>query len=233
MAVTALFPTYLFHYDFIEMGIVNVDYLKSLRDEMDRMRENDSGRVVSNANGWQSNDSCESNAIFFRVFREIMNIANGELLKFFSIDRNQVSLSMGNCWANINDMGSWNRPHGHNGCWYSGVFYVDSGPDQGRLTFLDQDNKVLSDFPPASRHNSSFDLDPWSGNLLLFPSGLIHMVEPNLSDRSRYSIAFNLNSSYVAFRESRFDNQDPRGNDITFELDDLGRPIYSNLEYPR
>lgn len=229
MTVSALFPTYLFHYDFLEMGIVNDDYLTCLRNEMDKMRQNDKGRIISNANGWQSNDSCESNPLFYRIFREILNIANNELLDFFRVDKSQVSLSMGNCWANINDKGSWNRPHGHNGCWYSGVFYIDAGPEQGRLTFLDQDNKVLSDFPHAAKHNSSHDIDPWSGNLLLFPSGLIHMVEPNLSDRSRYSIAFNLNSSYMAFSNCVVNNEDPRGDIITFELDHLGRPVYYNL----
>lgn len=230
MSVTAVFPTYLFHYDFLEMGIVNIDYLSSLKDEMDNMREKDnSGRVVSNANGWQSNDSCERNPLFFRVFREILNIANNDLLNFFRVNKSQVSISMGNCWANINDTGSWNRPHGHNGCWYSGVFYIDSSPEQGRLSFIDQDTKVVSDFPHAARHNSSHDINPWSGNLLLFPSGLIHMVEPNLTDRSRYSIAFNLNTDYIAFERCEFDNQDPRGDYITFELDDLGRPVYTNL----
>ena len=29
--------------------------------------------------------------------------------------------------------------------------------------------------------------------LLLFPSALMHMVEPNLTDKTRYSISFNFN----------------------------------------
>ena len=101
---------------------------------------------------------------------------------------------MGNMWMNINTPdGAWNRPHRHNGCWYSGAFYIQAEGGEGDILFTDKNDQALNNFPLTSKVN---DLEaterPISGTLLLFPSGLIHMVEPNFSDKTRYSVAFNM-----------------------------------------
>ena len=110
------------------------------------------------------------------------------------MDRSKVQVRCGNVWANINDRGAWNKPHGHNGCWWSGALYIHAEGDEGDFVAINTDPKVLSDLPHASRFKESHCVRPTSGTLLCFPSGLIHMVEPNVTDRERYSVAFNMNT---------------------------------------
>ena len=236
MTVRALFPTYLFEYNLIEAGYVDDQYLDLLKSELDKMMDRDPmGRFVSNNGGWQSNDGCESNSNFSRLNRAFNRITQQDLLKFFGLSPSDVQLPMGNCWANINPPGTWNVPHCHNGCWYSGVFYIDAEEDQGDLILISGDQKILSDFPSATRSSPNARVVPQRGKLILFPSGAMHMVEPNQSERNRYSVAFNFDTQYLVRRkigESYVSQEeDPRGDEIFFELDPHGYPVYPNLEH--
>ena len=75
--------------------------------------------------------------------------------------------------------------------------YIHAEGDEGDFVAINTDPKVLSDLPHASRFKESHCVRPTSGTLLCFPSGLIHMVEPNVTDRERYSVAFNMNSKWL------------------------------------
>ena len=200
MSVRLLFPTLLFKYDLIEEGILTSEYLDQLRQDMDAMRKKDpTGRKVSNAyTGWQSNDGCNQRPIWQKVIRVIKDKVNHEVLPFHHVDTSKIQLDMGNMWANINDKGAWNTPHRHNGCWYSGAFYVCAEGDEGDIIFTDKNEQVLSQSPINSKVTDHHRERPTSGTLLLFPSGLLHMVSPNITDKDRYSVAFNMNSIYLS-----------------------------------
>ena len=60
-----------------------------------------------------------------------------EVCNYFGVDPTKTAFQMGNCWANINDKTAWNRPHLHNGCWYSGVFYIHADGDEGDFVAMD------------------------------------------------------------------------------------------------
>ena len=44
----------------------------------------------------------------------------------------------------------------------------------------------------SPRMEESWGWQPKTGDILLFPSGTMHMVEPNTTDKDRYSISFNI-----------------------------------------
>ena len=99
-------------------------------------------------------------------------------------------------WMNVNPVGTYNAPHTHPGAHWSGVYYV-SQPDveddnAGRIEFLDP----RSDLPNwrilnARAFNPKRSLKPQPGEMILFPSYLVHWVYPNVADSERISIAFN------------------------------------------
>ena len=74
--------------------------------------------------------------------------------------------------------------------------------------------------PNHAKTRDAHYVAPVSGSLLLFPSGLLHMVQPNETNKDRYSIAFNTlthyqGNAYEADREidpdwMRFDLDDPK-----------------------
>ena len=200
MSVRLLFPTLLFEYNLLEEGLITQTYLDELKADMDAMRMKDPvGRQISNAyTGWQSNDGCESRPAWVKMMRIIKEKFNQEILPFSGVDTSKFQVRMGNCWANVNDRGAWNKPHGHNGCWWSGALYINAEGDEGDFVAINTDPKVLSDFPAAPRFRENHCIRPISGTLLCFPSGLLHMVEPNASSNDRYSVAFNMNNERLS-----------------------------------
>lgn len=99
-------------------------------------------------------------------------------------------------WMNANPPGGFNAPHTHPGAHWSGVYYVsqpetESG-NSGMIEFMDP----RSDLPnwrllqaPAFRLKRK--LRPAAGEIVIFPSYLLHWVYPNETDEERVSIAFN------------------------------------------
>ena len=232
MAVRLLFPSFIFERQLLspELGEngFNQDYLDLLKRTMDEMRRSDpQGRQVSNAyTGWQSNDGCESSPAFKKAMRCIIQTFYDEVFPFHGLSRKDYEVKIGNSWANINDPKAWNKPHLHNGCWYSGVLYIHAEGDEGDIVFIDKDPKVVSVHPGSPRTPESVNYSPTAGQLILFPSALMHMVEPNFTDRDRYSISFNIEmfQERGGRQHGDFEHWNPR--EFVFDLDAQGTPIY-------
>ena len=94
-------------------------------------------------------------------------------------------------WTNINEPGSANLFHSHYraDADVSGVYYVQ-GKDTGVIRFAthEQMNKMIR---PGQPYSNMIGHAPREGDLLMFPSYLLHDVEVNRSNRQRISIAFN------------------------------------------
>lgn len=92
-------------------------------------------------------------------------------------------------WANVNDPGSENREHTHTGYFLSGTIYFQS-TDTGPIEFLPYQyvyKQTHVDWP----YNGTAYYYPEDGDLLLFPSYLLHKIHKNPSNKQRVNIAFN------------------------------------------
>lgn len=228
MAVRALFPTFIFHRNFLQENLgsrgYSEEYSIMLRDEMDAMRKRDPvGRQLSNQyTGWQSKDGCERNPTFQKCMNRIITFFNEEVIPFHGLNPSECKLDISNSWANINDKGAWNAPHLHNGCWYSGVLYIHADGDEGRITMIDTHSKVVADFPGSDRTPTSFPFEPKTGECILFPSGAMHMVEPNPTDKERYSISFNTFMNYTRTGANMGVIENYDRDELLFDLDEKG-----------
>ena len=234
MSVKLLFPTPLFFRDLLNPELhprqsVDSDYMLELKETMDDMRKKDPvGRKVSNQyTGWQSNDGIDSHPTFVKLFNRINRLFEEEVIPYYGGGRNFIQ-RMGNSWGNINDTHAWNAPHLHNGCWYSGVFYIHADGDEGDIQFIDSNPKYVNDMPFYNdRSRTDFRVRPKTGMLILFPSGAMHMVEPNFTDKRRYSISFNVD--WHAINKMKIGEQTPSivpANEYEFNIDPLtGNPI--------
>ncbi len=221
MSVHIMFPNFVFTREFLGKdsdvdATMTQEYFDLLKNEIDAMRLRDPvGRRVSNASsGWQSKDGCDNNPIFVKAMRAIRRLVEDEMMPYLGVKPNTFKTQLHNSWANINDKGAWNKPHLHNGCFYYGVLYIRGDGDEGPINFIDKDNKIAGGFPHAPKLCESHSLSPKTGDLHLFPSGLMHMVEPNLTDKDRYSISFNLNVESDNNQEN-FTNND---HSLQFEI---------------
>ena len=107
-------------------------------------------------------------------------------------------------WANVNRMGDYHNLHNHPHAWLSGTYYVlipehDTLPS-GRD---DRTPNCISFFDPRPQANMTaicgdgevdpeHRIKPTSGQLLIWPAFLHHLVHPNLSHETRISVSFNV-----------------------------------------
>ena len=94
-------------------------------------------------------DGIDKNPVFIRALRQIKREFRDELVPFLGIEKDSAKVELHNSWANINYPGAWNAPHLHNGCFYSGVFFIQAEGDEGDLRMVDTDHKIVSNFPSS------------------------------------------------------------------------------------
>lgn len=111
-----------------------------------------------------------------------------------------VEFYVTNSWINIHRRGESAGPHVHHNSLISGVLYLKVNDTSGDLVFH-RNLLSLVPFPPAlDLDMDSFNLynckswghKPKTNDICLFPSVVMHSVDPNDSDEERWSLAFNV-----------------------------------------
>ena len=97
---------------------------------------------------------------------------------------NIFSFQVESWWYNINGKGHWNHPHTHPGSDIALVFY---------LTDSDGLLHLMSPFPQNPRRGGDhIRVNAKKGDIIMFPSDIIHYVKPNPRDVDRICISMNL-----------------------------------------
>lgn len=171
---------------------------KALLAEGRKLIATDAGASKSNRGGWHSSGNLfDHEAECISTLREAAEEAVLDATRKLTSKVDPASLRLKLfAWMNANPPGGYNAPHTHPGAHWSGVYYV-SQPDvesgtSGMIEFLDP----RTDLPhwrllkaPAFSMKKKFR--PEVGEMVLFPSYLVHWVYPNETDEERVSIAFN------------------------------------------
>ena len=140
----------------------------------------------SNVGGWQSKLQYNKTEL-----NPLLGFING-FCKNINLGIQQVDIP--EIWINVNKQHDWNTIHQHGGHNFSGVYYVKTPKDCGRLAFKDPRPAAPTNYFLGERYDKG-DLryvNITEGLFLLFPSYLEHFVEPNRSKEERISISFNV-----------------------------------------
>lgn len=108
--------------------------------------------------------------------------------------KNDVRLKITQSWLNWSKPGQFHHKHAHPNSLVSGCFYVNAHKDSDKIFFYKDGYKPFR-LPPVdwNLYNSeSWWFPVGTGDLVLFPSSLTHMVEPVNGNDTRISLAFNL-----------------------------------------
>lgn len=94
-------------------------------------------------------------------------------------------------WAHVTRHGGYHKPHHHSGSTWSGIFYVESELNKGGsntwyLPFY-MERKLGLEFADAT-----YTINHSPGNLVLFPSMLLHDADVYWGTQPRIVISFNL-----------------------------------------
>ena len=179
----------------------------ALLTEGARLRGDTDGVSKSNRGGWHSKDNLfDDDAPSIMQVREAAREAvlkvSAKVASSFEPDGFDLKLFG---WMNANPKGGYNAPHTHPGAHWSGVYYV-SQPEVtegsgGKIEFLDPRTDLPNwNLLGASTFRNKISLRPKAGELIIFPSYLMHWVHPNDTPEDRVTIAFN-----ATFRKRRED----------------------------
>jgi uncharacterized protein (TIGR02466 family) len=110
----------------------------------------------------------------------------------------RIGWSIKEMWVNVLDHGGHQAMHNHANSFASGVIYLTPTHESARTVFMKSpggtDFSFKNDHPGmvTGPYNAEkwVSPDPAPGDLVLFPSYLMHAVPPNAGDR-RISLAFN------------------------------------------
>ena len=100
------------------------------------------------------------------------------------LDSNTLQIS--NIWVNVTSKGEFQNYHNHLSgdptrfTTYSGTIYIKTPKNSGNIVFTNEDLY------------NSIEIEPKEGTIILFPSYLRHAVTPNLSEKERVSMSFNI-----------------------------------------
>ncbi|MFY0692741.1 MAG: hypothetical protein JXR14_12560 [Paracoccaceae bacterium] len=189
-----LFATPFFRFHFPEHAQLNA----ALLEEGRALRSKEEGVSKSNKGGWHSEGNLfTSSAAPVKVLNALATDAVVDATSRIGakVDPKTLKLKLF-AWMNINPKGGFNAPHTHPGAHWSGVYYVaqpevEKG-DSGMIEFLDP----RSDLPnwrllDAPSFKIKKKVRPMPGDLILFPSFLMHWVYPNEANGERVTVAFN------------------------------------------
>jgi uncharacterized protein (TIGR02466 family) len=101
-------------------------------------------------------------------------------------------------WANVNGPRDTNDVHNHPQCAWSGVYYIDVGTPvddaekSGFIHFMDPRPGAGMVPDPFAQFGKGREFKPTTGQMLLFPSWLMHGVRPYRGEGERISVAFNI-----------------------------------------
>ena len=186
MIIEKFFPTHVYGKD------VQLDNNKLAQDIINWSNQ-DKGVEKTNYKGWHSTTDMGDKPEYQLLVTELLRMQK-EIYVIEHIDR---YARLGNMWANINPPGGMNMPHLHPNALFSGVYYVKSQPQSGRLKIYDPRPGVQTNMPIRKPGNPGKDmwrevnLEPIVGRIIMFPAWLWHSVEENRSNDIRISVSFN------------------------------------------
>jgi len=97
-------------------------------------------------------------------------------------------------WLNYTETNQYHHKHAHPNSLVSGVFYINCHEEHDKIKFFNDNYKTIKlEIKDWNLYNSeSWWFTVKTGDVILFPSSLTHMVETKQGENTRISLAFNV-----------------------------------------
>jgi uncharacterized protein (TIGR02466 family) len=183
-----LFPTPVYIFDIKDQSL-NIELEKNILNWMNQ----DKGITRTNIKGWHSTTDMHQRPEYKRLVKALFEAQ----FLIYKEEHYEGEPFLGNMWANVNPPGSMNRAHIHSNSLWSGVYYVKTPENSGKLQIEDTRTQSLMTRPNMKsgqvpeilwREKSYL---PVAGRCIMFPSWVNHCVDPNQSNELRISVSFN------------------------------------------
>jgi uncharacterized protein (TIGR02466 family) len=108
---------------------------------------------------------------------------------------NNITPYITQSWLNYTETNQFHHKHAHPNSLVSGVFYINCHKELDKIKFFrDDDYKMIK---PETKDWNLWNSETWwfpvkTGDIIMFPSSLTHMVETKEGNNTRISLAFNV-----------------------------------------
>ena len=169
----------------------------TLNQELERdivaWSKQDKGITRTNVQGWHSTTNMHE----LPQFKKLVDMLYACQKTIYNQEHLDSKPVLGNMWANINPPGGMNRAHQHPNSLWSGVYYIKAPKNSGHLKIDDPRSPAAMVRPRQKEGKTPARLwrethyEPIAGRCIMFPSWLMHCVDPNNSNDIRISVSFN------------------------------------------
>jgi len=168
------------------------DYIDTITNEQIYTIKN--LEVQQNAGNDRSKDVYLLDKSVFKSLKTTFEEALNNYLKEILQTEPEVEIYITQSWANFTGKNQFHHLHNHENSFLSGVFYVDANEEDNIYFHSPIKDQYIIKVKPKNfnLYNSlCWSIPVKTGQLLIFPSTLLHEVVPKIENNNRISISFN------------------------------------------
>lgn len=135
------------------------------------------------------------NPRLFRLKKIVEEALQDYLMQLYNpINPNSIKLVITQSWFNYTDKTQYHHKHHHHNSIISGCIYINSIKDKDSIVFTRRatgDNWQLQALEQNYFNCNEFTVNVGTGDVVLFPSNMLHSVPKTNHEHTRISLAFN------------------------------------------
>jgi len=157
--------------------------------------EKNKKNIYKNIGNTTSNDNYVLNNKEFKSIKEELNLIIQDYFNKIILSSNDVTPYITQSWLNYTKKNEHHHRHQHQNSLVSGVFYINCDEKFDKIKFFKDYN--YKNIQLETKEFNIWNSESWwfpvkTGDVILFPSSLSHMVETKEGTNTRISLAFNV-----------------------------------------
>jgi uncharacterized protein (TIGR02466 family) len=150
--------------------------------------------TFNNEGNTTSNDNYILNHKTFKNLKEKLDLRVQDYFDKVISPANNITPYITQSWLNYTETNQYHHKHAHPNSLVSGVFYINCDDKFDKIKFFKDGYKTIK---PEIKDWNLYNSESWwfpvkTGDLVMFPSSLTHMVENKEGTNTRISLAFNV-----------------------------------------
>jgi uncharacterized protein (TIGR02466 family) len=150
--------------------------------------------VYKNDGNTTSNDNYILNHKTFKNLKEDLDLRIKDYFEKIISPTDAITPYITQSWLNFTETSQYHHKHAHPNSLVSGVFYINCDEQFDKIKFFNETYKTIK---PDVKEWNIWNAESWwftvkTGDIILFPSSLTHMVETKEGTNTRISLAFNV-----------------------------------------